>query len=70
MRSGKTHDEWTALLTHFAQRPVTLAKYAPVSALVAQEQHMANFLQVDRHIAYFDQDGEPALLTLSPERKR
>lgn len=67
MNRGHTHEEWTALFERFPQRPLTLAKYAPVSALLAQEQHQANFMQVNRYLAYFDEDGQPVLVTVTPE---
>ena len=70
MINGHTHDEWTALFERFPQRPLLLAKYAPVSAFIAQEQHMANFLKVNRYIATFDKDGQPVLVTLTPEVRK
>jgi|DEB0MinimDraft_3_1074331.scaffolds.fasta_scaffold08610_7 hypothetical protein len=67
LNRGHTDAEWESLFERFPQRPITLCKYAPLSALIAQEQHQANFMKTNRYLAYFDKEGEPVLVTVTPE---
>jgi hypothetical protein len=69
--ANKPNPHRDLLLSKFPQRPLLIPALGyPIDTAVQQEQALADTTGLNRHIAYMDSNGEPALITVSPDPER
>ena len=69
--ANKPHPQRDLLLSKFPQRPLLIPALGyPIDTAVQQEQALADTTGLNRHIAYIDSLGEPALITVTPDEAR
>lgn len=69
--ANKPHPQRDLLLATFPQRPLLIPALGyPLDTAIQQEQALADSTGLNRHIAYINSHGQPALVTVVPDPVR